>query len=222
MKKRWQFILVGSLLLPCSTGMLLASNAHCRSWVAQAATQTTDTVVATRRHYSRKVLAGWAVWRAAHPNAKPVRAKPVPRPFVSPDMLDLFCDVSAATVDEAITTIMEPIENATAPDTPEIAVDSMDSPGLFTLIADDPTTPDTSEPPVFDTPTGFGPPLTSGIAPVSGLPPVGTPPSGDPPTTGSSAPPPPVAVAAEPSSLLLLGTGIVAAAGLFRRRKLQS
>ena len=39
MKKRLQLILVGSLLLPCSTGVLLASNAHCRSWVAQAVTQ---------------------------------------------------------------------------------------------------------------------------------------------------------------------------------------
>jgi PEP-CTERM motif len=225
MKKRLQLILVGSMLLPGSTGVLLASNAHCRTWVEQAATQAAKTVAATKRHYSKKVLAAWAVWRAEHPNPKPVRHKPVLRPgsFRSPkvqDVLGFNCDVAAETVDEAIATILQPVETATAPGTPDVAADSTDStdaPSPFTLIADDPPPPDTptSEwPPMFSGPTGYG-----------SVPPSGSPPSGNPPTTGSSAPPPPtvpVAVAAEPSSLLLLGTGIVAAAGLFRRRKLQS
>jgi PEP-CTERM motif len=225
-KKRLQLILAGSMLLPGSTGVLLAANAHCRSWVTQAATETAETVVAKKRHYSKKVLAAWAVWRAKHPNAKPVRRTPVLRPgsFMSakvPDVLGFYCDVSVSTVDEAIATILQPVEAVTTTGPPDAAVDSTDSPGPFTLIADDPAPGDTSTsawPPMFSSPTGYG------SAPVA--PPSGTPPSDDPPTTGSSVPPstptPPAAVAAEPSSLLLLGTGIVAAAGLFRRRKLQS
>jgi len=220
-KKQLQLILVGSMFLPGSTGVLLASNAHCRSWVEQAATQTVETVVAKKRHYSKKVLAAWAVWRAEHPNAKPIRRKPVLRPgsFRSPkvkDVLGFYCDVTADTVDEAIATILQPVEAATAPATPDVAVDSTDDPGPFTPIAAVPPPPDTTTsawPPMFSIPTGYG-----------AGPPSGSPPSGDPPTTGSSVPPPPpivpVAVAAEPSSLLLLGTGIVAATGLFRRRKL--
>jgi len=231
MKKRLQLILVGSLLLPCSTGVLLASDAHCRSWVAEVATQASATVSAKKRHYSKKVLAAWAVWRGEHPNAKPIRRKPVMHPGSliagqAPDVLGFYCDVSVATVDDTIATILQPVETATDGGAPDAAVALTDSPGLFSTIADDPLPPYTSpsaEPPAFSGPASFGiPPLTGSLgpgAPPSGIP---SPPSDDPPTTGTSVPTPPVAVAAEPSSLLLLSTGIVAAAGLFRRRRLQS
>ncbi|HZL28633.1 MAG TPA: PEP-CTERM sorting domain-containing protein [Acidobacteriaceae bacterium] len=237
MKKRLQLILVGSLLLPCSTGVLLASNAHCRSWVAQAATQSAEKVVAKKRHYSKKVLAVWAAWRAKHPNAKPVGSKPRRRPasFTSPqvrDVLGFYCDVAAETVDEAIATIVQPVANATAPAPPDVAVDATDAPGPFTLLADGPQPPDDSVPggpPMSSGPTGYGYPPTTGMpfpgvppagSPPSGLPPLGWPTTGNPPTTGSSVPPPPVAVTPEPNSLLLLGTGIASAAGLLRQRKL--
>jgi len=236
-KKRLQLILVGSLLLPCSTGVLLASNAHCRGWVAQAATQSAEKVVAKKRRYSKKVLAAWAAWRAKHPNARPVGRKPRRRPasFTSPqvpDVLGFYCDIAAETVDEAIATIVQPVASATAPAPPDGAVDATDAPGPFTLLADGPQPPDDSVlgwPPMSSGPAGYGYPPTTGTPfpgvppsgnPPSGLPPVGWPPTGNPPTTGSSVPPPPVAVTPEPNCLLLLGTGIASAARLLRRRKL--
>jgi hypothetical protein len=230
-KKRLQVILIGSFLVPSSTGVLFASNARCHAWVAQAATEAVQTVVEKKRHYSRKVLAAWAVWRAQHPNAKPIVRVPVARPRKQmvardPEGLWFDCDATASSEDEAVAIVTE-IATQAAPAPPaDLFADFADAPGIYTVVADAAATPDTAAPvfgfpPVFSLPGGPG---GSNFPPISSIPPPQTPPSGDPPTTGSTVPPPiaptpPVAVAAEPSSMVLLGTGIVAGVGTLRRRK---
>jgi hypothetical protein len=218
--KKWlQLVLLLNVLVFGSTDVLLASDTACRVWVTQVAAQTAQAVENTRRHYSKKVLAAWAAWRRGHPHAKLAPQRPAPRHpgrYTETELnarLESVCGLS--TVDADLTTFALPEAPAELP-VYELAPASEDSPLPALLAEVGPAPLSTKASPWSGFPGGFDGGPSMGPSPRT---PEDLPPS-NPPTGGSSVPPltPPTAVTPEPSSLLLLGTGVLALAGVIRRR----